>query len=491
MNNDNLAGPFNVYPAIGEHQQHQQQQQHHQPQPMIAMDQNVLGLLNQTLQGLANRLQNPPAAGGNGGGGAGGGHGVQRFDTKIPPYYARPGEDFSNFERQARLIARMNGWSVLNTATATLAALRGTATSMTQNMTVEEGQYATVDDFFNELRKLFVTPAYKEIAQATFHSRAQKTDENIRQFHSKLAVLWWDAYGEEEEPWRLDPNAALPEGRPNARQDIKGFKSWRLINQFTRGIRDRTLRSAMKLMVKSNGPISDYTAALTMAMGIQADRQQLEVEDRHVKQCDNAPTFDEIDQPLVKTQNKAKKYKDGEEPMEIGALSAPPRQQQGQRPMRAYSNQAGTQGPRGQAGPGKQYCLRHGYCNHTTKTCREYNSRLATARNLASRNQAQQQPRRQMRILTGSGQQEKQKEERLCYHCNRPGHFARECPQKLRHIVADEDDDYVEDHEAFEHDEPSMGDEEEYAYMDACSHNEGADTSPPAFLGYNDGFVGN
>ncbi len=443
--------------------------------PVIAMDQAAMNALTSTLQQMTASLKaiqdnqrdqdvvmevpTGPRGDVN-----------RRFETRITPFYGKPGESYAAFERHAKLICDNNGWPVKNAVMSVLSAMRDQASDITANMATAEGSYKSVDEFFVQLRKLFVTPAFKQVAQAAFHTRVQKTDESVRIFHGRLAKMWWDAYGEEEEPWRLDPTAKVPEDRPNARDEIRGYKSWRLITQFVKGIRERGLRAALKNRLVATGEIKNYTQALEMVLKIQVDRDELRMEDMTIKVCDQAPSFEEFDRPpeiqkkVVNNGNNTKRN-DGVEPMEIGALSSQPRIQQ--RGGNQWSGQ-GWHRARGAGGGGQ-----------------------VQGQGARPKQQQAQPQKKQVRNLAGAGSQQQPagKETRSCYGCGKPGHLKRDCPflkeSQMRHLDEGDDEGAEEVYNDQDHYEEGQVQEQ----FEGDDEDELADA--PAFLSYNGSFVGN
>ncbi len=394
-----------------------------------------------------------------------------RFDTKILPFHNRPGESYNSWEHHASSVARNNRWPPMNTALSCLSVFRGSAARLTEGMKPQKDTYKTRDAFFEHMRKLFVSPAHKDMARTLFRARIQRAGEGVREFHGQLAVLWWDAYGAEKEPWRIKEDVPPPADRPNALDEPRGEHAEDLIEQYLKGLRDKSLLERLQIKEDTLGPITTYSEALSRVLSVQAQYHRLLQNEKHQQACDAAhkiPNFDvlKMQSPVGHVTKKSVEDDGG-----LNALSQPAK----------TGDKKATQ-----AKGGKQYCSRHGWCGHNSANCRSQNPPKPGANN------------KQVNSL-GSGAAQGQPDARECNHCGRKGHIAMYCPARtLKHLSPGEEEQAQEPApQSQEEVLAAHGYDPDDYYINEDGEAveksiEGADT--PAFMGcnnYNEGFLGN
>lgn len=182
-----------------------------------------------------------------------------------------PTQEYFNWERCIKLCRTLNRWSVDTTVKQCLIAMKGRAGRIAVNLRAEDGAYPTVDAFLNEVRKIFVSSSYKEVARLRFEQREQKRGEDTRSYHQVLLHLWEDAYKEEEEPWHSG-NGNPPLGREH---EPPGHKSRKLIDRFLRGISHPRVKDRV-LSAELFNKVDDYVTALQKVLDSEVIQEKID-----------------------------------------------------------------------------------------------------------------------------------------------------------------------------------------------------------------------
>ncbi|XP_059097066.1 uncharacterized protein LOC131891489 [Tigriopus californicus] len=218
--------------------------------------------------------------------------------------------DYYRFETTAKAVASANGWTDHQTIKAVIVSVREEALDLLRPAIRDPSVFRTINDFWNRVRKQFVSPAHQQIARTEYQRRHQRPREDISTFHTQLHQLWEDAYLEGDEPWRS--NLQMPEPYTGARADPTGYRSVKLINQFLTGLTDDEVRKSIKDAASLGHSITTYPDALTRALEFSANKEQTRMEKRRLM-ADHGPSF---------TQRKPEYFqpRDRTEPMEVGII---------------------------------------------------------------------------------------------------------------------------------------------------------------------------
>ncbi len=229
-------------------------EEHQQPQmePQIqALGQAVQGLQQQ----MARMQQTPP-----------------RMNLKVPGFEGQSSQEYKRWARAAQIVCTGNQYTLGQTVAAVLSAMTGRASDITSTLSADPASYANQEGFFAQLKSLFVTPAFQEVARAQFQSRVQGPQEPIRVYHAMLHKLWIDAYSQEEEPWRTDPNLPLPPGAQLA--DPPGHQSRCLIEAFMQGLRQCQVRIKIWDSITYWMAICTYEEVLVRALAFLSNQDK-------------------------------------------------------------------------------------------------------------------------------------------------------------------------------------------------------------------------
>jgi len=100
--------------------------------------------------------------------------------------------EYVAFETRCRHIIHLNKIPFPDACGLVLAHCTGPASATVRRMSDPEiySRFRNLDEFFEALRKLFMTPAYVEKARTAFMSRKQHPDESIAVYHSEMRELF-------------------------------------------------------------------------------------------------------------------------------------------------------------------------------------------------------------------------------------------------------------------------------------------------------------
>lgn len=176
----------------------------------------------------------------------------QSQTTRPPPLpeYNGEADKFDDFAFRAKMALKASNCNPPSSLYAIMAALNGSAVAMAKTLFVKIPDFDNNDDFFKDLRKIFVSPAHIAISRAKFERRIQQPYEKLATYHGLLKSLFMESYESDE---------------------IKSDTI--LIDKFISGLRNPRLRSKMlDLKVIDLHPKS-YEECLTRAMGFMAQSE--------------------------------------------------------------------------------------------------------------------------------------------------------------------------------------------------------------------------
>ncbi len=227
--------------------------------------------------------------------------------------------NFLQWERHLRATARINQWTDDQTVMAAKAAMHGQASDLAQALpdTVRDCRECepagTLEAFYGQLRKLFVSPAHERLARAQFDNRVQGAKEPIRVFHGLLLALFKDGHAKIQEAWRDNLHMPVPAPYLNRREPV-GSRSQMLIQHFISGLRDKVIRDRLlDQQVAQGHEFNSYTDVLAASLAYLGNVEQSEEDQRRIRQGGPRGRIREYD--YLKGVRG-----DREEPMEIGAL---------------------------------------------------------------------------------------------------------------------------------------------------------------------------
>ena len=96
-------------------------------------------------------------------------------------------QEFSRFERIARLAAAANNWTDQMLIYHVLGNLVGQASDNARSLSDNINSYTNLADFFQTLKERFVTSAHASMARNAFNFAVQKNDENILNFEERFS----------------------------------------------------------------------------------------------------------------------------------------------------------------------------------------------------------------------------------------------------------------------------------------------------------------
>ncbi len=339
-----------------------EQQQPQTMEQVHAMGQAIQGL-QQQLTHMQQQQQQPPSQ-------------LQRLNLKVPKFEGQSSQEYERWARAAQIVCAGNQYTLGQTLAAVLSAMTGRAADIASTLSTDPARYVNVEGFFAQLKSLFVTPAFREVARAQFQSRVQGPQEPIRVYHAMLHKLWIDAYGREEEPWRTDPNAQLPQGA--RREDPPGHRSRRLIESFMQGLRQYQVRIKIRDSITYGMAVQTYEEVLVRALAFLSNQERTRQEGERLQHGTTSSSRFLWDQP---GPAKGGRPADAPEPMDVGGV----------------------------------WCRLHKTATHSNQDCR-----------------AQKGPSTTPPPLAGKGDQMrgKTKPTDVCHVCKKQGHWARDCPQR-------------------------------------------------------------
>jgi len=333
----------------------------------------------------------------------------EKTGLKINKFSGTSKEDFESFMRQATLAHEGNRWTVRQTIISVLHSMQGDAARITSSMGHDPALYNNdLNDFFQALRLLFVTPAHVTQAKAEYASRVQRKDENIRIYHGLLQKLWANAFMAEREPWRATGD---PPPDPHQPGDPPGHRDEDLMRKFISGLHSEAISVKIRDSITMGMPLRNYAELLKRALEFDANISQNTVDHKIVnfsqRLFHKAPGFDLA--PQSRPEDPV--------PMEIGAMG--------------MANQ----------NPDK-YCTHHKVNTHSTANCRVLKGQAK-----------KQQPRGQQPSTKATGTTPNQKkpqnsgkpEGKACFGCGGKGHFKSECPTLKKRAVHAMGDSETED----------------------------------------------
>ncbi len=316
---------------------------------------------------------------------------LQSFDGKTPRYL--------EWERHLFAVALANNWQLDTTIRCAVAAMRGTASDMAQNLPLNAAQYGNdMVEFRQQLRSLFLSPAFRQNAMMSFDMRVQGKDEPLRVYWGALLDLYKEGHCFTDEAWREDPNAQ-PVAPYNAHAQPPGSRAPRLITAFIQGIYNPRLRLQVRNHVDGHlgHQVVEYLEVQRVAVAFESNQARNECDTKRVK---DAPQFyrhlerDGLQRPA---QNTAARR--NEEPMELGALAQTP-------------------------GWAQKKCQLHPEAGHLNGECR-----VQRGQKLQGRQEGQMPRAGPPQRLRGAQAKAKiKRDEAVCSNCRGVGHFAKECP---------------------------------------------------------------
>ncbi len=317
-----------------------------------------------------------------------------------------PKDTYIQWERHLRAVAQCNRWKPDQVIVASKAAMIGQASDLAQALPnsvdhcTECDPPGTLEAYYKQLRKLFVSPAHERLARSQFDSRVQGPKEPIRVFHGLLLGLYTDGHAKIQEAWRDNPLLPVPAPYRNRGEAI-GFKSQMLIQHFISGLRDRTVRERLlDQQIAQDKQFATYTDVLQAALGYMGNIQQSNEDQLRIKQggARGHRLIKEYD--YLSGANTG----DKEEPMEIGAIQD---RQQGQQDCRLHPG-AGHSDARCIVQRKKKMAANRGPVT-TTKVYHGKPSDMKTERAM----------RKNGKVDRATAK---------CNRCGGIGHFERECP---------------------------------------------------------------
>lgn len=183
--------------------------------------------------------------------------GQPRAEVRLRNFSGGTPDEYRRWEDHVGRCLQANDWQFPRAAHAILSAFQDKAADMAR--TLEGAGYANWEALKTDLRRIFMSPSYRNTARAQFENRIQQDGEDLATYHGLLLSLRNSAY---EAP---DRN----EGR--------------LIERFIAGIKDSKLHENLHFLVAAgNGPVT-YEGALEIALRVKSEWEIIELENRRKK----------------------------------------------------------------------------------------------------------------------------------------------------------------------------------------------------------------
>ena len=182
--------------------------------------------------------------------------------SRIPPlpeYDGRSESGFREFEFRVKQKLGSGNYPTLKAIRAVMGCFSGSAAQVAQSMEAKLIASPTIDGFFLELRKIFLSPSNQENAKLQFERKTQSKD-SVRGYHSALGALHRETF-----------------------PDNFGQLQTGLINHFIAGLNDDEIRLKLRdLSVTGQFP-KTYEDALALTLAFSAQKDIVSMEKHRLK----------------------------------------------------------------------------------------------------------------------------------------------------------------------------------------------------------------
>ena len=172
----------------------------------------------------------------------------------IPEYDGEDEKAYKVWEFRTKNILEIYQVNPALTPRLIFGAMKGKAAAAAKALEGKANSYQTKEDFFKDLKELFLSPANAERCRVEYEKRVQNNKESLREYHSELLHLF---------------NEAFEGGERNKKE---------LLDHFVSGIKDERIREKMHDLKVINVFPQTYTDALRVAMHYEAEKERTLIE---------------------------------------------------------------------------------------------------------------------------------------------------------------------------------------------------------------------